>query len=148
MQDVPHGGATRGTLVAGGYPAGAAPANGRSIGKRYNVADAAPSPNPEGRLTAGALPRCGLLVENDYTSQPAPCTASQSTARVYTEYLSTSGYMPWPATCFRSGRCCSHPRRSVNSPEQHHQVTAIAERNQLAGVCIENGIHFTYHPLG
>ena len=57
-------------------------ANGYSIGKRYNAADAAPRPNPKGRLPAGALRRCGLLVENDYTAQTVPCTASRrQTAR-------------------------------------------------------------------
>ena len=50
------------------------------IGKRCNTADAAPRPNPEGRLPAGALRRCGLLVENDYTAHPAPCTASRRQA--------------------------------------------------------------------
>ena len=37
-------------------------ANGYSIGKRCNAADAVPSPNPKGRLPAGALRRCVLLV--------------------------------------------------------------------------------------
>src|SRR3990172_787903 len=57
-------------------------ANGYSIGKRCNAADAAPRPNPKGRLPAGALRCCGLLMENDYIAQPAPCTASRrQTAR-------------------------------------------------------------------
>ena len=51
-------------------------ANGRSIGKRCNAADVAPGINPKGHCSVGALQRCGLLVENDYTAQPAPCTAS------------------------------------------------------------------------
>ncbi len=48
-----------------------------SIAKHCNAADADPGPNPEGQLPAGALPRCGWLVENDYTSPPVPCTASR-----------------------------------------------------------------------
>ncbi len=40
---------------------------------RRSAADADPGLNPEGRLAAGALPRCGWLVENGYTSPPAPC---------------------------------------------------------------------------
>jgi len=45
-----------------GWMQGAALANGYSIGKRCNAADAVPSPNPKGRLPAGALRRCVLLV--------------------------------------------------------------------------------------
>ncbi len=52
-------------------------ANGYSIGERCNTADAAPRTNPKGRSPAGALRRCGLLVENNYTAQAAPCTASR-----------------------------------------------------------------------
>ena len=52
-------------------------ATGYSIGKRCNAADATPRPNPKGRLPAGALRCCGLLMENDYIAQPAPCTASR-----------------------------------------------------------------------
>ena len=52
-------------------------ANGHSIGERCNAADAAPRTNPKGRSPAGALRRCGLLVENNYTAQPTPCTASR-----------------------------------------------------------------------
>lgn len=56
--------------------------DGYSIVKGCNTADAAPSANPEGRLPAGALRRCGLLVENDSTAQSAPCSASRrQTAR-------------------------------------------------------------------
>jgi len=51
-------------------------ANGHSIGERCNAADAAPRTNPKGRSPAGALRRCGLLVENNYTAQATPCTAS------------------------------------------------------------------------
>jgi len=52
-------------------------ANGHSIGERCNAADAAPRTNPKGRSPAGALRRCGLLVENNYTAQSTPCTASR-----------------------------------------------------------------------
>jgi hypothetical protein len=52
-------------------------ANGCSIDKWCNAADALPRFNPEGFLPAGALWRYGLLVENDYTAQPMPCTASR-----------------------------------------------------------------------
>ncbi|WP_145983699.1 hypothetical protein [Ferriphaselus amnicola] len=52
-------------------------ANGHSIGERCNAADAAPRTNPKGHSPAGALRRCGLLVENNYTAQAAPCTASR-----------------------------------------------------------------------
>jgi ubiquinone/menaquinone biosynthesis C-methylase UbiE len=52
-------------------------ANGHSIGERCNTADAAPRTNPKGHSPAGALRRCGLLVENSYTAQSTPCTASR-----------------------------------------------------------------------
>ncbi|OIR05490.1 hypothetical protein GALL_122330 [mine drainage metagenome] len=52
-------------------------ANGHSIGERCNAADTAPRTNPKGHSPAGALRHCGLLVENNYTAQAAPCTASR-----------------------------------------------------------------------
>jgi len=66
-------------MIAGGRSRKRLPRSNVSrprIGKRCNTAGAAPSPNLKGHLPAGALQRCSLLVENDYTAQSAPCTAS------------------------------------------------------------------------
>lgn len=51
-----------------------------SLGKRRNAADAVPKLNPKGCKAAGALQRCGLLVEGGSTDQTAPCIASRSFA--------------------------------------------------------------------
>ena len=55
------------------------PLRGRTLLRKALLSPARPHPglNPKGRMPAGALLRCGWLVENGYTSPPAPCTASR-----------------------------------------------------------------------